>query len=107
MRYGKLTEKLIVQENRKTTKTTLGEVASNWKTIGTAWAEVVTLSGLELIRARQVAAEATHQVTIHYYAGLTRKHRFLWGDVKLDINHVNDVEQAHREMVCICKEAAK
>lgn len=105
MRSGKLTERLQIQENRKATKTTLGEVAENWHTVNSVWAGIVTLSGLELIRARQVAAEATHEVTIRYYKGLTNKHRFLWGSVKLDINHVNDKDQRHHEMVCICKQA--
>lgn len=77
----------------------------------TVWAEVVTLSGLELIRAQQVAPEATHQVRLRFYRGLTRKHKLKWTDPdsntahEFDINHIDDVDQRHREIVLICKEA--
>lgn len=79
----------------------------------TVHAKVETLSGLELIRARQVASEATHQVTIRYWQGLTRKHKIRWTDPatnekhEFDINHINDVDQRHREMILTCKEATE
>lgn len=77
-------------------------------------AEVTTLSGLELIRARQLVAKATHQVMLRYLpdlATLDTQPRFVFRDPEgllptrvLHIEHVADTDQRRIEMVALCRE---
>jgi SPP1 family predicted phage head-tail adaptor len=85
---------------------------ADWATAATVWGSVEPLSGRELVFAAQVLADATHMVTIRYYRGLTAKMRFLYVDDATGANRIfniafiKDVAEGHREMQCLCNEAA-
>lgn len=70
-----------------------------------ARAKIETLSGREAENARQLYAQASLQVTIRYWPGLTPKHRLLFGSRQLEIGHVDDLEQRNEWHVLLCSEA--
>jgi SPP1 family predicted phage head-tail adaptor len=69
-------------------------------------ASVEQLTALELIRARQVYAEATHRVRCTLYPdhGITSKHYLKFGTRKLNVGAVVDAENVGVEIELLCKE---
>lgn len=55
------------------------------------WAEIIDLSGLELVRAQMIAAKVTHRVTIRYRAGLSTNMQVVFGSRTFDIQGILDV----------------
>lgn len=100
---GQLRHRVEIQ-SRTTTRGTRGQETGTWATVATVWAKVEPLSGAEVTQARQQFASASHRVTIRYYAGLTPKHRFLFGDRALNIEFVQNTEERNVEHVCTCGE---
>lgn len=84
---------------------------ADWATVDTWWASVEPLSGRELVYAGQVAADATHLVTVRYYQGLTERMRFLYVDDRtgltryFNVSFVKDVEERHIQQQCYCQES--
>ena len=85
----------------------------DWSTAATVWGKIEPLSGRELVFAAQVVADATHQVTVRYYAGLSPRMRFLYTDDvtgaqrTLNIEYVKDEDERHVKQICFCREAAQ
>lgn len=83
----------------------------DWATQATVWAGVEPLSGRELVYAGQVAADATHQVKVRFYKGLTPRMRFLYVDDVTGVSRlfnivfVKDLNERHKEMQCFCQES--
>lgn len=71
-----------------------------------AWASVVPLSGKELERAREVIANATHEVRVRYRVGITTQKRIFHDERILNIESVRNVDERNRELVLICVEQA-
>lgn len=89
-----------------------GGSTGNWQAISGSSkvrARITTLSGLELIRARQLVHEATHEVECNYRKGVTTAHRLRWVDVEssthyLYIRHINNPEQNNLSLVLTVNE---
>jgi len=72
-----------------------------------AWAEIKPLSGVELVRAQQLVAETTHQITIRYQsalAGLKPSSRVLFGDRTFDVRAVLNTDERNVELVMLARE---
>ena len=90
----------------------LGQRTDNWQDISGSSqirCQIQTLTGLELVRARQLTHEATHRVEFNYRRGVNTKQRLHWVDVEESthifwIRHVNNPEQMNRNLVAICVE---
>ena len=81
-----------------------GGVTQTWATFARRMAAIEPLRGRELIEARQVAANVTHQVRLRYEPGVTPRCRVLFGDRILNIDSVIDLEERHIELSLLCKE---
>lgn len=84
---------------------------TDWTAQGTVWASIEPLSGRELVYANQVAADATHLVTVRYFQGLAERMRFVYADDRtaqtryFNISFVKDVEERHIQQQCYCQES--
>lgn len=110
---GKYRHVVELQENNgEGSYGTYGQKVDNWQSVSGSSAvrcSITTLSGLELIRARQLHHEATHQVELNYRNGVTTKQRFRWVDKEsstrlLHIRHVSNPEQFNLSLVAVCVE---
>lgn len=83
----------------------------DWTKQADVWASIEPLSGRELVYAGQVAADATHLVTVRYFQGLMERMRFLYvddatGATRLfNISFVKDPEENHVLQMCYCQES--
>ena len=107
IRAGELRHRVSIMHDDSTEQDTFGQPVEDEHCVATVWAKVESLSGLELIRAQQVAGEVTHQVTIRHYPGLTNRHWFNFQNMRLDINHIDNVEFRNIKNVVLCKRAVQ
>lgn len=63
MRAGNLRHRIAIQTNTPSVDA-YGQPVEGWATVATVWAEVVMLSGRELMAAQQVESQASVRVTI-------------------------------------------
>lgn len=105
MGAGKYRHRVEIQWDRGTTQDASGWPTADQKTSAWRWGEVLDLSGLELIRAQALHAEAKVQFTTRYMEGLTPAHRIKFGSRVLAIHHVSNPDARKRETVCLCSEA--
>jgi len=104
MQIGKLRHRIEIERCTETPDAT-GHPVKAWANFASVWAEVLPLAGRELTSAKQIDAQATHQVNIRHCAGVTQAMRVKHGTRYFSINHVSDVEGRGREMQLLCTEA--
>ena len=82
---------------------------SNLTVASSVPAEIVTLSGMELMQAHNLFAMATLRVTVRRDSKyeLTTKHRFLFNGRTINIGYVNNAWQQDHWLVCLCMEEAE
>lgn len=101
---GSLKHLVVIQE-KTTTDRPSGGHDDDWNEVDRRRVNIRPLQGAELMEARQVVAQATHKVTMRYYAGLkSTTFRFVFGTRILDIKSVLNVEEANRVMIVTCEE---
>ncbi len=85
------------------TPSALGDAAQIWSQLASLWAEVVVLEGQELLKAKQVHAEAKVRITIRFNPAVDSSGRFNYGgNYYYPASVVPD--PLKRKMVCICYE---
>ena len=69
-------------------------------------AEIIQLTGIELVRAQRIWATATYSVRVTLYPnhGLTTKHYLLWGTRKLHVGAIIDENGTQYEVQMLCGE---
>jgi head-tail adaptor len=92
MEAGKLRHLVQLQANTPT-QNTLGEPSDSWATIANIYAAI-----------RPMAGQASHQITVRNYPGLSAENRIKFGTRIFDINSVNNVDERNREMILLCSE---
>lgn len=65
MRIGALGQRITLQQRSLAQDATGGQLTT-WTDVATVWAEVMPLSGRELIAAQAVASETSHQITLRW-----------------------------------------
>lgn len=100
---GPMRNRLAIQ-SRTTTKDSYGAAVESWSTAATVWGRIEPLSGRELWQAQQVRPDVSHKVTLRAYAGLTPRHRLLFGSRVFEISSVLNIDERGRFMVCVCIE---
>ena len=98
MRSGQLRHKVIIQVLTET-RDSMGGVAESWATFQTRWAEVKPITGKERYASAERTGETTHHITMRHTAGITRKHRILWGARVFDIQSVINADERDRMTV--------
>lgn len=94
---------LVTIESKATTVDENGQASGTWSTVATLRAMVEALTGGEKWLQDLNLGSVTHQLTMRYYPGITRKMRVSWGDKVLAIENVIPDER-NRGMRLQCTE---
>lgn len=103
VRAGELNRRVSVQQ-RSSTPGNFGAASETWQEVFPAWARILPLGGRELLFAKQIASESSHQVTIRYRASVTPRMRIVYQGRVFEIESVNDVEERHEYLELLCSE---
>jgi SPP1 family predicted phage head-tail adaptor len=105
MNAGKLRHRIQIQAVTLTPDG-MGSGAESWATIagGSVWAEILPLRGVEAIQAGQLEAKLSHKVRIRYLAGVTAKHRILFGSRVFKIHEVRNLEERGVMLELMCED---
>jgi SPP1 family predicted phage head-tail adaptor len=104
MQAGKLRNKIKLQANTVSLDVE-GNATDSWSTAATVSGSIEALSGREALTNAQLNSEVTHKVTIRYYAGLTTKHRILFGSRIFSINSVINPAEKNKELIIMAVES--
>lgn len=103
MNYGKLRHKLSLETPANTTDK--GVVTTTWYPAGEVFGDVSQLSGRELEQARQIVAEATHQIKTRWSPDrFEPKQRLSLDGRYFYVENVNNVGERNREIILTCVE---
>ena len=101
---GDLRHRVTIQQGVEGDPTSSGQRDLTWQKFSEVWAEVKTLSGRELEKARTLSASVTHTIHIRYLPGVIETYRVLWGTRILAINAIVDPENRRFEQFLYCTE---
>jgi SPP1 family predicted phage head-tail adaptor len=62
-------------------------------------AHIKSMSGSERFASARVEAQATHRITVRYFAGLTEADAVVFGGKRANIRFINNLEQRNRWLV--------
>jgi SPP1 family predicted phage head-tail adaptor len=108
MRAGRLDKRLWLQGppvGRDPVTHAVSQRDEDWVPIAEVWASVESTEGSERWNSARVQYEATDVVRMRFRTVNTTM-RFVYGGRKLNVVHVNDLEERHKELVVLCKEEA-
>lgn len=106
MRIGRLGHRIQIQENQYAASDAHGNPVPTWTTIATVWADVMPLSGRELLLAQQVNATTTHSVRIRYLSTVRPDQRIVHQGRYFDINGIANDRESDRMQLLQCTENA-
>ncbi len=89
------------------TPTEGGAALASWMAVATLWAEVVPLSGDELVESDRRQGRVTHRVSLRYRGDVTTSHRLVLGTRILDIRSVMTPDGRRRHLICLCEETTR
>lgn len=81
-----------------------GGFTDSWATYLQTWAKFEQLSQREAYYAQQMESPAQYRFTMRYRAGVTTKHRILYGSRTLNITRVDNVNEAGVLLVLLATE---
>ena len=94
----------VIIESLLETQSVDGDVTATPVTFATRWAEITSLGGRELDRARQIAATASVRIRMRYLAGVTPGMQVRYGSRVLGIESAQNTNEANIETVLLCSE---
>lgn len=97
LRLGLMRHKLELQELQSVTQDD-GGVVSGWVTVAQPYAQIMPLSGRELLQAQAVDSRVSHRITMRYRDGVTPKHRILARGRTFNIVAVATAGERDREL---------
>lgn len=108
MQAGKL-RKTIVFQRRDTSRDSVGEQVTTWSDVAQVRAEIIPLSGRELLAAQAVRSELSHQITVRYASFLAdplevAKMRILYGTRRFNIHSANNLDELNRQVTLLVSE---
>jgi SPP1 family predicted phage head-tail adaptor len=92
MQAGKLDRRITIQQPVET-QNSFGEIVVSYTNFAEVWAEVIPLSGRELLTAGQILPEATMRINIRWLAGINEKFRILYDNVAYDIQYIAELKR--------------
>jgi len=81
-----------------------GEPQLTWGTKFKRWINIKPLQGDELWKAKQINAETTHRVRMHYESSLEPTHRLKVGARILSILSMINIDNRNKTWELLCKE---
>lgn len=107
MNAGRRRHKVTVQV-KTISKSPVGEAVDSWSDVVDRMAQIIPLSGKELISAGQEQAEQTLRVILLFDSALSDlkpyTHRIKHGTAIYNIQHVNNIKMVGRVLECTCRE---
>jgi SPP1 family predicted phage head-tail adaptor len=106
---GKRNVRITFEADKGTERTDSGDRIEDWQQLFKRWAEVVQLSGRELVNAKEVHASATHRITVvsdSSIESIDTKYRIRAKGRTYNIVSINNTESRDREVVILCGEHA-
>lgn len=104
IKAGELTQRIELQRSTATRDST-GEPIDSWATYVSVRAQIVGGSGAERLIGPQVAGRAGYAIRMRYRDPVpTITERVKFGSRTFDINSVENIEQANRELLLACTE---
>lgn len=103
MEPGRMRHRIRIQRLSRA-RNEFGEPEERWEDAAAVWASIQPVSGREFLAAMKAQAEVTHRVSIRYNPAVKASMRVLVGDRVLDILHILDAWEQHREMTLLCRE---
>jgi len=107
MKIGRLKHRIEIQENIFGEQDAHGNRERIWSTIATVWADVMPLSGRELLLAQQVNATTTHSIRIRFRPGLKPQQRVKFGERWFDVNSIINTRESDHESLLSCTERVR
>lgn len=110
---GELTKRVAYQEKTQDDDSFGQSLKLDWVTRWRAWARVRELAGRELEIARQLVAEATHEIKLRGPRVIATTARFEWRDRAGNVHHgevatsAKDVQENQAELTLIVIERPK
>ncbi len=98
---GKLNRRITVQQ-RSTTQDAIGQPVATWTTLETLWASILTLGGMEAIKAGAEAAVVKASIRIRRRTDITTAMRVMHGAATYEIKAVlhDEAHHEHTDLVC-------
>lgn len=103
MQAGRLRHRLQLQQLVATQDADAGTVAESWADVATLWAEIVPLSGRELIAAASVQASVNTRITIRWREGVVPTMRGVHAGVLYNIKAVLPDATQRRWLTLMCE----
>jgi len=112
IKSGKLRQRFLLQAPTvPETFDSYGQPVPSFDDVGTFWGEIIPLGGYEAVKARQIYAEATHQINMRWQGlalPVDSTYRVLRTENGVTrtfgIGSINDVEFRHRQYSILAKE---
>lgn len=73
-----------------------GGFTESWSSVATLFAEIKPQKSYERFQAAQMQTPTTHKITIRYRAGITTKHRLIFGTRVFEIKGIINPDEANR-----------
>ena len=108
IRAGTLRKRVSIQ-SRSTALDSFGGQSTTWATIATVWAEIVALSGREVMLAQAERVEVSHTITMRYQpifaAPITvAAYRVLYQGRIFNVRSSENVDERNRVILFTCNE---
>ena len=103
MRGGKLRNRFEILENTPTTDEWGHDVVKP-TSIGHIWGSVETLTGRELVEAKQIREDVTHKIAMRYDRRLTTKHQLQLNGRVFEITSLNNVRERNDQLEIMATE---
>lgn len=96
MRAGQLRHRITIQER----------TAAEWVDFAKAWAAKEQLTGQENFELSEQLLQDREVIRFHirYRTGITHKMRVIWGSQAFDIQRIEELDNARRELGLLCLE---
>ena len=105
MEVGKLRHRVDIQQVVESPDS-YGQPVKTWRTIETRFAQIMPLTGHELVKAQKVNAEVSHKIIMRY-CDLNSKNRLLFGARVFNILAVINIDERNWEIHVLAMENCK
>lgn len=105
MKAGRLRNRITLQK-KETSKSPTGATKTKWVDLATVWAEVISISGKELLTAQSLMQSTTIRIWTRYREDLDTSCRVLYHQVGTNKNTLNikailpDIKKTRLEILC-------
>ena len=99
---GKLFHEITIQQ-RNDTRNAYGESVASWANYSTPYAELINLSGNELIQAAQINSRITTKFVVRYDSGIRATMRIQYKSRNYNTIYVDNELERDEKMTLLCE----